>query len=263
MAKSGGRSELFLLGYDLNLPAAGITTGATVRHNQYGQPVGDALDNWQPAGDPGNDVLQGRFCRLEPLSAERRAAELYRAYQLAEDGRDWTYLFCERPETPAAFDQYLQTQANGPDRKTMAVIDQASGKAIGTCAFLRIDSGNGVIELGSINWSPLMKRRVVGSEAIFLMLKHVFDDLGYRRCEWKCDSRNLPSRQAAERFGFRYEGTFRQAIVVKGRNRDTDWLSIIDGEWPAVREAFGRWLSADNISDTGLQKQRLQAFQAQ
>lgn len=120
----------------------------------------------------------------------------------------------------------------------MVVIDQANGRAVGTCAFLRIDPANGAAELGTINWSPLMKRSALGSEAIFLMLRHLFDDLGYRRCEWKCDSLNLPSRQAAERFGFRYEGTFRQAVVVKGRTRDTDWLSIIDGEWPALRSAF-------------------------
>jgi len=143
----------------------------------------------------------------------------------------------------------------------MVVIDQANGRAVGTCAFLRIDPANGAAELGTINWSPLMKRSALGSEAIFLMLRHLFDDLGYRRCEWKCDSLNLPSRQAAERFGFRYEGTFRQAVVVKGRTRDTDWLSIIDGEWPALRLAFAAWLSPDNIGDDGRQERRLQAFQ--
>lgn len=142
----------------------------------------------------------------------------------------------------------------------MVVIDRANGRAVGTCAFLRIDPANGVAELGTINWSPLMKRSVLGSEAIFLMLRHLFDDLGYRRCEWKCDSLNLPSRQAAERLGFRYEGTFRQAVVVKGRTRDTDWLSIVDGEWPARRAAFAAWLSPDNIGDDGRQARQLQAF---
>lgn len=143
----------------------------------------------------------------------------------------------------------------------MVVVDQANGRAVGTCAFLRIDPANGVAELGTINWSPLMRRSALGSEAIFLMLRHLFDDLGYRRCEWKCDSLNLPSRQAAERLGFRYEGTFRQAVVVKGRTRDTDWLSIIDAEWPARHAAFAAWLSPDNIGGDGRQKRRLQAFQ--
>lgn len=126
---------------------------------------------------------------------------------------------------------------------------------------MRIDPANGVAELGTINWSPLMRRSALGSEAIFLMLRHLFDDLGYRRCEWKCDSLNLPSRRAAERLGFRYEGTFRRAVVVKGRTRDTDWLSIIDAEWPARHAAFAARLSPDNISDDGRQARRLQAFQ--
>ncbi|HGE8446689.1 MAG: GNAT family protein [Serratia marcescens] len=210
---------------------------------------------------PGHRLLQGRFCRLEPLSLERWGDELYQAYQIAADDRDWTYLFCEWPQTREEFQRYLQTQASSADRNTMVVVDQANGRAVGTCAFLRIDPANGVAELGAINWSPLMKRSVLGSEAIFLMLRHLFDDLGYRRGEWKCDSLNVPSRQAAERFGFRFEGTFRQAVVVKGRTRDTDWLSIIDGEWPALRSAFAAWLSPDNIGGDGRQERRLQAFQ--
>ncbi|WP_338859684.1 GNAT family protein [Serratia marcescens] len=210
---------------------------------------------------PGHRLLQGRFCRLEPLSLERWGDELYQAYQIAADDRDWTYLFCERPQTREEFQRYLQIQASSADRNTMVVVDQANGRAVGTCAFLRIDPANGVAELGAINWSPLMKRSVLSSEAIFLMLRHLFDDLGYRRGEWKCDSLNVPSRQAAERFGFRFEGTFRQAVVVKGRTRDTDWLSIIDGEWPALRSAFVAWLSPDNIGGDGRQERRLQAFQ--
>lgn len=232
-----------------------------VRRNQYGQPIGEALPHWQPAGMPGHSPLQGRFCRLEPLNLERWGEALYQAYQSAEDDRDWTYLFWERPQSRADFQRYLQAQASSADRNTMVVIDQSNGRAVGSCAFLRIDPANGVAELGTINWSPLMKRSALGSEAIFLMLRHLFDDLGYRRCEWKCDSLNLPSRQAAERLGFRYEGTFRQAVVVKGRTRDTDWLSIVDGEWPARRTAFAAWLSPDNIGDDGRQERRLQTFQ--
>ncbi|BEM33696.1 GNAT family N-acetyltransferase [Serratia marcescens] len=232
-----------------------------MRQNQYGQPIGDALPHWQPAGMPGHTLLPGRFCRLEPLDLERWGDELYRAYQTAEDDRDWTYLFWQRPQTREDFQHYLQAQVSGADRNTMVVIDQANGRAVGTCAFLRIDPANGAAELGTINWSPLMKRSALGSEAIFLMLRHLFDDLGYRRCEWKCDSLNLPSRQAAERLGFRYEGTFRQAVVVKGRTRDTDWLSIIDAEWPARHAAFAAWLSPGNIGNDGRQERRLQAFQ--
>lgn len=217
-----------------------------MRKNQYGQPIGEALPHWQPAGIPGHTPLQGRFCRLEPLNLARWGDALYQAYQTAEDDRDWTYLFWERPQSHADFQRYLQAQVSSADRNTMVVIDQTNGHAVGTCAFLRIDPGNGVAELGTINWSPLMKRSALGSEAIFLMLRHLFDDLGYRRCEWKCDSLNLPSRQA---------------VVVKGRSRDTDWLSIVDGEWPARYAAFAAWLSPDNISEDGRQERRLQAFQ--
>ncbi|WP_416236082.1 GNAT family N-acetyltransferase [Serratia rubidaea] len=233
-----------------------------VRNNQFGQCIGDALPEWQPAGEPGLQTLCGRFCRLEPLDIQRDAAALFHAYQLAEDGRDWTYLSHEYPQTLDEFTHYLQSQGQAGGRKTMTVFDQRSGRAIGNCAFLRIDQANGSVELGMINWSPLMQRHVSGSEAIFLMLRHVFDDLGYRRCEWKCDQLNAPSRAAALRFGFSFEGTFRQAVVVKGRTRDTDWLSMLDSEWPQRRAAFSRWLAADNMDDDGRQTQRLQAFAA-
>lgn len=208
---------------------------------------------------PATRHCKGGFAAWNRLTSSDGEA-LYQAYQTAEDDRDWTYLFWERPQSRADFQRYLQAQASSADRNTMVVIDRANGRAVGTCAFLRIDPANGVAELGTINWSPLMKRSALGSEAIFLMLRHLFDDLGYRRCEWKCDSLNLPSRQAAERLGFRYEGTFRQAVVVKGRTRDTDWLSIVDGEWPARRAAFAAWLSPDNIGDDGRQARQLQAF---
>lgn len=232
-------------------------------HNQFGQPIGAELEGWQPAGEPGKQSLQGRFCCLQPMDIARRAEELFHAYQLAPDGRDWTYLSCERPTELPVFQQYLQRQLATQGRNTLSVIDATTGKAVGTGAFLNIDQLNGVVELGMINWSPLMQRRAMGSEAIFLMLKHAFDDLGFRRCEWKCDGLNAPSREAALRLGFTFEGTFRQAMTRKGRNRDTDWLSIIDGEWPSVREAFTAWLSPLNIATDGQQKRRLAAVRLQ
>ncbi len=235
-------------------------SGGRVDHNQFGQPIGTALEGWQPAGEPGKQSLQGRFCYLQPMDIARRADELFHAYQLAEDGRDWTYLSSERPMELPVFQWYLQQQLAIQGRNPLAVIDATSGKAVGTCAFLNIDQPNGVVELGMINWSPLMKRRAMGSEAIFLMLRHAFDDLGFRRCVWKCDRLNAPSREAALRLGFTFEGTFRQAMTRKGRNCDTDWLSIIDGEWLALREAFTAWLSPLNIATDGQQKQRLATF---
>lgn len=141
-------------------------------HNQFGQPIGAALEGWQPAGEPGKQSLQGRFCCLQPMDIARRADELFHAYQLAEDGRDWTYLSSERPTELPVFQQYLQRQLATQGRNTLAVIDATTGKAVGTCAFEHRPTQR-VVELGMINWSPLMKRRAMGSEAIFLMLKHV------------------------------------------------------------------------------------------
>ncbi|ONQ53145.1 GNAT family N-acetyltransferase, partial [Burkholderia cenocepacia] len=131
------------------------------------------------------------------------------------------------------------------------VIDRATGRAVGTLALMRIDPANGVIEVGSVTFSPLLKRTPVSTEAQFLLMKYAFDTLGYRRYEWKCDDLNAPSRKAAARLGFRYEGTFRQAIVYRGRNRDTAWFSIIDGEWPDVRAAFEAWLAPENFDAEG------------
>lgn len=209
---------------------------------------------------PVTGYCKGGFAALSPLALSA-GDELYRAYQTAEDDRDWTYLFCERPQTREDFQRYLRAQASSADRNTMVVVDQANGRAVGTCAFLRIDPANGVAELGTINWSPLMRRSALGSEAIFLMLRHLFDDLGYRRCEWKCDSLNLPSRQAAERLGFRYEGTFRQGGC-RQRTHARHRLAVDHRRGMAgATRRLCRWLSPDNISDDGRQARRLQAFQ--
>lgn len=142
----------------------------------------------------------------------------------------------------------------------MTVFDSASQAPVGTVAYMRIDEGNGVLEIGHVSWSPAMKQRSSATEAVYLMLRHLFDDLGYRRCEWKCDSHNAPSRQAAARFGFNYEGRFRYAVITKGRSRDTDWFAITSDCWPAIKAAFEQWLSPDNFNAQGQQKQRLQAF---
>lgn len=142
------------------------------------------------------------------------------------------------------------------------MIDRATNRAVGTLALMRIDPANGVIEVGSVTFSPLLKRTPASTEAQYLLMKYAFDTLGYRRYEWKCDDLNAPSRKAAVRLGFRYEGTFRQAIVYKGRNRDTAWYSIVDGEWPAVAAAFEAWLSPDNFDTQGSQRQSLTAIRA-
>ena len=137
------------------------------------------------------------------------------------------------------------------------MVDRTTGKAVGTLALMRMDPGNGVIEVGHVTFSPKLQRTALSTEAQYLLMRRVFDELGYRRYEWKCDSLNAPSRATAQRLGFQFEGIFRQAVVYKGRTRDTAWFSIIDSEWPARRAAFERWLAPENFDENGVQRRRL------
>jgi len=225
--------------------------------NPWNQPIGEALPNWSSRPLPPHTPLVGRYCRLEKLDPACHAADLFAAHAEAPDDRGWTYL----PVGPFAdFSQYLewtQKASAQSDPLHHAIIDRATGKAIGTIAFMRIDPHNGVIEVGYVIYSPRLQRTRAGTEALYLLMRRAFDELGYRRYEWKCDSHNLPSRRAAERYGFQYEGTFRQAIVYKGRTRYTAWYSIIDRDWPMIREAFEQWLSPNNFDAAGLQRQSL------
>lgn len=201
--------------------------------------------------------MVGRYCRLEPINTGRHEQALFSAYQRAPDGRDWTYLFADRPDTPQAFHTYLARLEASEDPLHFAVIDTSSQRAVGTAALMRIEPTHGVIEVGSITFSPLLKQTCAATESMFLMMRRAFDELGYRRYEWKCDSLNAPSRAAALRYGFTFEGIFRQAIVYKGRSRDTAWYSITDAEWPRVRAAFEAWLDPTNFNADGQQKRRL------
>ncbi len=228
--------------------------------NQYGQPVGEPLPQWLARERPKDIVLNGKFCRLVPLEAERDFAALFNAFQQAPDGRDWTYLMRERPENPQELRAHLENMQANPALANLTVFDVSTQMPVGTVAFMRIDEGSGVLEIGHVCWSPLMKQRSCATEAIYLMLRHTFDELGYRRCEWKCDSLNTPSRQAAQRFGFNYEGRFLKALVTKGRNRDTDWFAMTEDGWPKARNAFEQWLADENFDAEGQQKQRLQAL---
>ena len=204
--------------------------------------------------------MTGRYCRVEPLDVERHAAELYQANSEDPEGRMWTYL----PWGPyAGFDEYLAATKAGLLREhfiTYAVVDAASGKAVGVASYLNINLAAGSIEVGGIAYSPALQKKPAGTEAMFLMMRRVFDELGYRRYEWKCNSLNAPSRAAAQRYGFRFEGVFRQADVLKGHNRDTAWLSITDGEWPAIKAAFERWLDPGNFDGDGRQRISLSAL---
>ncbi|WP_109126350.1 GNAT family protein [Dyella sp. C11] len=230
--------------------------------NTYGQPIGPALPHWSARERPGNVTLEGRFCRLEPLSASRHAASLYDAYAQADDPRDWTYMFVGPFENEALFLQYMSTLEQSQDPKHYAVIDAVTGKAVGSLSLMRIEPTHGVIEVGHVMFSPLMKQKPASTEAQFLLMRYVFDVLKYRRYEWKCDSLNAPSRKTAQRLGFSFEGIFRQAVVYKGRSRDTAWFSIIDSEWPAIGKAFVHWLSPSNFDDQGQQVQSLSSLRS-
>ena len=199
----------------------------------------------------------GRYCRLEPVSVQRHEQPLFEAYSEAPDGRDWTYLFADRPATAADFHAYLVKLEASTDPLHFTIIDEQTARAVGTAALMRIEPTHGVIEVGSITFSPLLKKTRAATESMFLMMRRALDELGYRRYEWKCDSLNAPSRAAALRYGFTFEGIFRQAIVYKGRSRDTAWYSITDAEWPRVRAAFEAWLDPANFSVDGQQKRRL------
>jgi RimJ/RimL family protein N-acetyltransferase len=216
-------------------------------HNESGQPIGAPLPGWTPRPPPPRTSMTGRFCRVEPLDPERHAGDLFAGFSEDRDGRLWTYL----PRGPyPSFDSYREwalTASRSDDPLFYAIVDAASSRAGGVASYLRIDAPHGVIEVGSITYSPLLQRRPAATEAMYLMMRRVFDELGYRRYEWKCDSLNAASRAAALRLGFRYEGLFRQATVYKGRNRDTAWFSVIDKEWPDLRTAFERWLDPGNF----------------
>lgn len=217
------------------------------------------LAHWQPRPIPDQRTLHGRFVRLEALDVERHGDDLWRALQ-GPDPALWDYLpygpFTER----GVFDAWLAGNAESRDPLFYAVVDLASGRALGVFSYLRITAQDGSIEIGHVAFGAPMQRTAGATEAIYLLARHAFDDLGYRRLEWKCDAANARSQRAAERFGFTREGLFRQHMVRKGRNRDTAWFSIIDGEWPVCREAFERWLAVENFDDKGQQKQRLEAM---
>ena len=239
-----------------------FTASRDLYQNELGQPVGPTLENWVPCQSPPRTPLMGRFCRLEPMAPEHHARRLFDAFALDTSGKNWTYLFAEPFTDYEAFDRYLVETCCGDDPLFYTVIDQASGLAVGMAALMRIDPRMGVIEVGHIHFSPRMQRTPMSSEAIFLLMSRVFDELGYRRFEWKCDSHNAPSKRAAERFGFSFEGIFRQAVVYKNRSRDTAWFSIIDREWPHVKAMFEGWLAPENFDAQGKQRQPLRHFRA-
>ncbi len=222
-----------------------------------GLPIGDVVDA-TPAGRPEAVRLIGRFCRVEKLDVVRHGESLWRAIE----GHDalWVYMGYGPFRDEQSFLRWMEERVVALDPFAYAVIDAASERAVGTVTLMEIRPAMGVIEMGSIVYTPLLQRTPAATEAQYLLARYVFDDLGYRRYEWKCNALNAPSRHAAERLGFTYEGTFRRHMIVKGRNRDTAWYAMTDGDWPAIKAAFEAWLAPENFDAAGRQTRGLAEF---
>ena len=210
----------------------------------------------RPARRPERIVLDGRYTRLEPIGPEH-AADLYVAASAPGAEARFAYLFSHPPADAAEMRARVVESAALSDPLTFAVVDRATGRACGQQSLMRIVPEHGVIEIGSIMWGPDMARTRLATEALYLSARHVFDDLGYRRFEWKCNNRNEPSKRAAQRFGFVFEGVFRQHMIIKGENRDTAWFAMLDGDWPRLRAEFERWLDPANFDQEGRQRSKL------
>jgi len=225
----------------------------------HSQPLGLPVDA-HPAKYPERTTLCGRAVTLVPLDAEAHADALFRGANGREKDRLWTYLPYGPYSDPTEFKASIAVKAQSTDAIYFAILDKSTGEAVGHQAFHRIEPTHRVIEIGHILYTPRMQRTIGATEAQYLFAAYVFDTLGYRRYEWRCDDLNAPSKRAAARFGFTFEGVFRQHMIVKGRNRDTTWFAMLDSEWPARRAAFERWLDPANFDAAGHQKVRLMSL---
>jgi RimJ/RimL family protein N-acetyltransferase len=225
-------------------------------NNSLGQPVGERVENWTPPPIPSDAAMEGHFCRLERLDPSRHGRSLFAANAADVDGAMWTYLGYGPFPDFDAYMEWLAAQSRRTDIMFFAIVDRPSGQALGLASYLRIEPAAGSIEVGHLAYSPGLQRTPAATEAMSLMMGRAFE-LGYRRYEWKCNALNAPSCAAARRLGFVFEGIFRQALVVKGRNRDTAWFSVVDGEWPLLRDRFARWLAPTNFDDRGRQRRSL------
>jgi RimJ/RimL family protein N-acetyltransferase len=222
-------------------------------------PLGPTTDP-RPAKRPQKVVLHGRLVDLVPIDPASHGESLFQLTCGADNGQLWTYLFKGPFTERREFDEYLRQLASSEDPVCFAILDRRSAKAVGWATYMRIEPAHRVIEVGNIVFSSALRRTAGATEAIYLMARNAFEVLGYRRFEWKCNSLNAASRRAALRFGFTFEGIFRQHMVVKGRSRDTAWFSMLDAEWPKRREAFETWLQASNFDEEGRQKTSLSAL---
>ena len=225
--------------------------------NDMGQPIDPVVEGWIPRPLPPRTPMEGRFVRLEPFDLETHARALFDAYTADQTGSTWTYMYVGPFKT---FDDYLdmaRTRMTGDDPLFHTIFDKTSDQPLGVASFMRIAPDHGCIEVGNISYSPALQKTPGATEAMYLMARRAFDELGYRRYEWKCNAMNAPSRRAALRLGFSFEGVFRKHLVVKGRNRDTAWYAMTDDDWPQIKANFETWLSPDNFDADGRQIQSL------
>jgi RimJ/RimL family protein N-acetyltransferase len=230
--------------------------------NPSNPPLGLPVPSWLPRQPPPLAATSGRFCRVEPIDSARHGEALYAAYAADREGRLWTYLPWGPYSGPEELCARIDAVRASGVRPEYALIDLASGKPFGQASYLNIDPAAGSIEVGGIVFAPPFQRGIAGTEAMYLMMRRAFEELGYRRYAWQCNSLNARSRAAATRLGFTFEGVWRQATVHKGRNRDTAWFSILDGEWPAIKTALERWLAPENFDAEGRQRTRLSVLTA-
>lgn len=221
-----------------------------MQHNEFGQPLGESV-TWSPRSPVVPVTLVGAHCTVQPYDA-RHLAGLTTALVAESSPRIWTYLAVPAMTGAEALGEWLGSLDADPAAVPHTIL-LPDGRPVGVASYLRLDAANGSVEVGAIVYAEELQRSTAATEAMYLMARHVFEDLGYRRYEWKCDDQNLASRRAAERLGFTFEGTFRNAVVYKGRNRDTAWFSITDREWPALRDRFERWLAPGNFGADGAQ----------
>ncbi len=215
------------------------------------------IDQWSERPLPSRVVLEGRYARLEPLDAERHGDELFASAQAPGAEQRFGFLFDQPPTDREAMTRWLKKAGHSGDPHFFAVIDRTTGRAEGRQALMRITPAHGVIEIGNILWGPAIARTRVATEALYLTASYIFDQLGYRRLEWKCDNNNEASKRAARRFGFAFEGVFRQHMIVKDLNRDTAWFAMIDADWPRLKAGYEAWLAPDNFDDAGRQLSKL------